>query len=199
MALSLSGTTGIVTANIAASNITTATIADANVTPGKLSQPMTLATAQNATGTSVDFTSIPSWAKRITVMLNEVSAATASALQVQIGDSGGVETTGYAVNTSVVRGAYAGAVGNSTSTSGFVLQNYSTSTADSVSGHLILTNISGNIWVGSGLVSVGPFNSYDVHMFAGTKTLSSVLDRVRLTTLAAATLDAGSINIMYEG
>lgn len=199
MPLSLSGTTGIVTANIATSNITTATIADANVTPAKLSQPMTLATVQSATGTNVDFTGIPSWAKKITVMLDSVSAATASALQIQIGDSGGVETTGYVVNTAVIRGAYSGAVGNTTSTSGFVLQNYSASTADSVSGHLILTNISGNTWVGSGLISVGPFNSYDMHMFAGTKTLSSVLDRVRLTTLAAATLDAGSINIMYEG
>ena len=36
MALNLSGTTGIVTGNIAASNITTATIADANVTTAKI-------------------------------------------------------------------------------------------------------------------------------------------------------------------
>lgn len=189
------GNSGATTADILSVSSTGA-ITGATINGGAI----TSGTAQASTsGTAIDFTSIPSWVKRITVMLNEVSAATASALQIQIGGSGGVETTGYAVNTTVIRGAYPGGAGNTTSTSGFVLQNYSTSTADSVSGHLILTNISGNIWVGSGLVSVGPFNSYDVHMFAGTKTLSSVLDRVRLTTIAAATLDAGSVNILYEG
>jgi len=194
------GNSGATTADVLTVNasgaITGATITSSTINGGTI----TSGTAQATTsGTAIDFTGIPSWAKRITVMLNEVSAATASALQIQIGDSGGVETTGYAVNTAVIRGAYTGAVGNTTSTSGFVMQNYSTSTADSVSGHLILTNISGNIWIGSGLISVGPFNSNDMHMFAGTKTLSSVLDRVRLTTLAAATLNAGSVNILYEG
>jgi hypothetical protein len=41
MALSLSGTTGIVTGNIAALQVTTATIADGAVTPAKLSNPYT--------------------------------------------------------------------------------------------------------------------------------------------------------------
>jgi len=181
---------------ITGSTFSGVTINSSTVNGGSITSGTAVA---STSGTAIDFTSIPSWVKRITVMLNGVSTATASALQIQIGGSGGVETTGYAVNTSVIRGTYNGGVGSTTSTSGFVLQNYSTSTADSVSGHLILTNISGNIWIGSGLVSVGAFNSYDVHMFAGTKTLSSVLDRVRLTTVAAATLDAGSVNILYEG
>lgn len=170
-----------------------------SITPAQLAQPFTLGTAVASTsGTAIDFTGIPSWAKRITVMLNAVSAATTSALQIQIGDSGGVETTGYVVNIAVVRGAYVGAAGaDNTPTSGFVLQYYSTSSNDSVSGHLILTNISGNIWIGSGVIGAGGTN-VDVWSIAGTKTLSSVLDRVRLTTVAAATFDAGSVNIMYE-
>jgi hypothetical protein len=203
MPIAINGTgtiTGISAGGLPDDCITTADIAGSAVTTAKLAQPLTLATAQATTsGTAIDFTGIPSWAKRITVMLNEVSAATTSALQIQIGDSGGVETTGYVVNTAVVRGGYAGAVGaNNTPTSGFVLQYYSTSSNDSVSGHLILTNISGNIWIGSGVIGAGGSN-VDVWSIAGTKTLSATLDRVRLTTIAAATFDAGSVNIMYEG
>lgn len=170
-----------------------------SVTPAQLSQPFTSGTAVASTsGTAIDFTGIPSWVKRITVILNSVSVTTTgNAFQVQIGDSGGVEATGYEVNTGVVRGAYAGAAGSTPSTSGFVLQYYSPAANDSVSGHLVLTNISGNIWIGSGVVASGQVST-DVFMFAGTKTLSSVLDRVRLTTVGAATFDTGSVNIMYE-
>ena len=170
-----------------------------SVTPAQLSQPFTSGTAVASTsGTAIDFTGIPSWVKRITVMFNGVSAATTSALQIQVGDSGGVETTGYVVNTAVARGTYPGAAAaDNTPTSGFVLQYYSTSSNDSVSGHLILTNISGNTWIGSGVVGAGSAN-VDVWSVAGTKTLSAILDRVRLTTVGAATFDTGSVNIMYE-
>ena len=54
--------------------VVTAMILDANVTPAKLSQPYTLATAQASTsGTSIDFTGLPSWAKRITVIFSGLS------------------------------------------------------------------------------------------------------------------------------
>ena len=86
----------VTTAKILDANVTTAKIADANVTPAKLSQPLTLATAQNSTsGTSIDFTSIPSWVKRITVMFSSVSTSGSSNPLIQIGDSGGIENTGY--------------------------------------------------------------------------------------------------------
>ena len=55
---------------------------------------MRLETAKTATGTSVDFTGIPGWAKKITVMLNGVSTNGTSIPVVRLG-SGTVQTTGY--------------------------------------------------------------------------------------------------------
>ena len=50
--------------------------ADGSITPAKLSQPFTSGTAVTSTsGTAIDFTGIPSWVKRITVMLNGVSTS----------------------------------------------------------------------------------------------------------------------------
>lgn len=155
-------------------------------------------TAQNTTsGTSIDFTGIPSWVKRITVMLSGVSTNGTSGLQIQLGDSGGVETSSYSVNTAIVRGAYVGVAGAATAATGFVLQIAVVNTSDTVSGHLVLTNLSGNIWIGSGTVGAG--TAENTFMIAGTKTLSATLDRVRLTTVNGTdTFDAGTINILYE-
>ena len=57
--------------------------------------PIVSGTAVASTsGTSIDFTGIPSWVKRITVMLNGVSTSGTSIVQVQIG-SGSPTTSGY--------------------------------------------------------------------------------------------------------
>jgi hypothetical protein len=86
----------IATSDIADGAITTAKIAAGAVVPADLSQPLTLDTAKASTsGTFVDFTSIPSWVKRVTVMFAGVSTNGSSVIQVQLGDSGGVEVTGY--------------------------------------------------------------------------------------------------------
>jgi hypothetical protein len=64
---------------------------------------LTLATAKTTTsGTFVDFTGIPSWAKRITVMFNGVSTNGTSTFQIQVGTSAGVETTGYVSSVSSI-------------------------------------------------------------------------------------------------
>jgi len=146
----------------------------------------------------VDFLSIPSSVKRITVMFSGVSTNGTSALQVQIGDSGGIETTSYSSNASVVAGTYSGAAATDTATAGFLLEYNNQAASDTVNGHLVLTNLSGNIWVGSGIIGVGT-SSRTTFLFSGTKTLSDTLDRVRITTVGGtATFDAGSINIIYE-
>jgi len=65
-----------------------------------VARPLTLGTAVNTTsGTSIDLTSIPSWVKRITVMLNGVSTNGASIPQIQLG-AGSVDTTGYNATAS---------------------------------------------------------------------------------------------------
>jgi len=151
---------------------------------------LTLATAVTASGTAVDFTGIPAWVKRITVMFSGVSTNGVSPRQVQIGDSGGIETSGY-VGAVGTRGA------ESFYTSAFVISR-GISASSTEAGHLVLTLVSGNIWVASGVSSssAGDAPSF----FAGNKTLSDTLTQVRITTVNGTdTFDAGTINIMYDG
>jgi len=153
---------------------------------------ITSSTVQASTsGTTVDFTGIPSWVKRITVMFNGVSLSGTSDMLIQVG-SGSVQSTGYISTGNNYNGA--NATGSSNSTAGFVIR---ISTAANVFiGHMMLTNISGNIWISShnGLNSTANANNG-----GGNVTTSSTLDRVRITTVNGTdTFDAGSINILYE-
>jgi hypothetical protein len=152
------------------------------------------ATVQASTsGTSIDFTGIPSWAKRITVMLNGVSTNGTAQPMFQIGTSGGVQTTGYSANTTSITTA-ANAVTNYTN--GWQL--YTSLAANVFSGVLTLVqqDASTGTWAGTGLFSVG---IPSLVVTCGIKTLSGTLDRVRITTANGTdAFDAGSINILYE-
>jgi hypothetical protein len=161
------------------------------VTPSMLSQPLTRGTAQNTTsGTSIDFTGLPSWVKRVTVMFDGVSTSGTNSILVQLGDSGGVETTGY-ISTSV---QISGGGLTADSTAGFVIRS---ATASNVfSGSMVVVNITGNDWVSQSIVKQ---TTTAIACGAGDKTLSDTLDRVRITTVGGTdTFDAGSINILYE-
>jgi len=196
MPLSLSGTTGIVTGNIAALQVTTATIADANVTPGKLSQPMTLRTVQNATGsnTSFDFTGIPSWAKRITVMFGNVSTNGSNILTIQLGTSSGFVATGY-LGAAVwgINGAAVTATANST---GFKIDNFG-GPGNIRHGNATICFIGSNTWSFNSIIGLS--DQAGVAYGGGSIPLGGVLDRVRIIANGIDTFDAGSVNILYEG
>ncbi len=146
-------------------------------------------TAVTASGTSVDFTGIPSWVKRITVMFNGVSTNGTSFLQVQIG-AGSVTTSGYISTASIISGS----VFTTNATTGFI--TYSNAAANAVSGQMILTLVSGNIWVSQHTLKL---NSTNTGIGGGDITLGGTLDRVRITTVNGTdTFDAGTINILYE-
>jgi hypothetical protein len=155
---------------------------------------LTAGTAVASTsGTSIDFTSIPSWVKRITVMFNGVSTNSSSPRLIQLGDSGGIEATGYLGNSSQVVG---GAAGCDSFTTGFGIRN-AFGAGDLIQGSITISNLSGNIWVCSGVTAMS--NSTVTTHTAGTKELSATLDRIRITTVNGTdTFDAGSINILYE-
>jgi hypothetical protein len=177
---------------MAANSVGTAEIIDANVTPAKLSQPLTAGTALTTTsGTTASFTGIPSWVKRITVALLNVSTNGSSFCQLQLG-AGSFATTGY----TSTGGAYtSGSATNSvTSTTGLLILG-SGSASDVRNVIATLVNISGNTWV---MGSVGS-NNNELIQSGGSVTLSGALDRIRLTTVNGTdTFDAGSINILYE-
>jgi hypothetical protein len=144
----------------------------------------------STSGTSIDFTSIPSWVKRITVMFAGVSTSGTSNPQIQLGDSGGIETSGY--NGFTWNNASGGAALSAT---GFNL--FLANASAVIYGSFVLTNVSANLWsVTSSFAATGTSTAM---ITSGSKTLSDVLDRVRITTVNGTdTFDAGSINILYE-
>jgi hypothetical protein len=148
----------------------------------------------STSGTSIDFTGIPSWVKRITVMFNSVSTNGTSNLVVQLGDSGGVETTGYLSYTKILLTSTIDSSGQFTA--GVGLTN-GPAASNAFVGFISILNIDGNAWVITS--SLGVTNANSIHLGSGNKTLSSTLDRVRITTSNGTdTFDAGSINILYE-
>ncbi len=145
-------------------------------------------------GTAIDFTGIPAWVKRITVMFQGVSINASSAAMIRLGDSGGIETTGYVAYGAVVGGA---ATASAIASSGFILGN-TTLASYEYSGSVTFSLLSSatNTWVVAGLLG-SP--TQRVNLISGHKSLSATLDRVRITTSGgSATFDLGNINISYE-
>lgn len=150
--------------------------------------PLVSETAKSATGTSVDFTGIPSWVKRITVIFSGVSTSGTSGFGIRIGSSSGVESTGY--QSTSVRTASSLATVTSTTEFNFA----SALAADVISGSASLSLIGASTWVIDGLVSW----SSGVVMTAGSKTITGTMSVVSVVALGGSTFDAGTINILYE-
>ena len=150
-------------------------------------------TAQASTsGTSIDFTGLPSGVKRVTVMFNNVSPSGTAALLLQLGDSGGFETSGYA-------GSADARVSNSPAamSSGFILQPEMFA-GSTYAGTAIVTleNSNAFTWTCLAIVSRSDGTS-TVGYGSGVKSLTATLNSVRIT-LSSGSFDAGEINILYE-
>jgi hypothetical protein len=146
-------------------------------------------TAQATTsGTAFDFNSLPAGLRRITIIFDRVSLSGTDNLLVQLGDSGGLETTGYTslseYESSIV-----------TSTSGFIIRN--AVAGRSFSGHMLLTRVTADTWVQS---HAGCDDQTSAHstIGGGRKGVSAELDRVRITRTGTDTFDLGQVNIIYE-
>jgi len=152
---------------------------------------ITSGTSQASTsGTTIDFTGIPSGVKRITVMFKGISTSGTSNLIIQIG-SGSFTTSGY----SSVCNQFSSSPGASSSTAGFLIEENRSASATS-NGSTIISNITGNEWVSS---SNFADSQPTISIGSGSVSLSGTLDRVRITTVNGTdTFDAGSINILYE-
>lgn len=192
------------TVEIQSNGTTRLTVASGGVTATNLTATgtfgggvITAGTAVSASSTSVDFLSIPSWVKRITVMFDEVSTNGSSLPAIQLGDSGGVETTGYNAGSSLLSPT---GIGTSVYTTSFTIRTDAVSST-LMSGSITFSLLSGsaNTWVASGIVRCPTPSAY-MSAVSGSKSLSATLDRVRITTVNGTdTFDAGTINILYEG
>jgi hypothetical protein len=195
MPVSISGTNGITSPTITTTGVIVSgtTVADATA----VIRPLVSATSVASTsGTSIDFTSIPSWVKRITVMFNGVSLSGTALPLIQLGDSGGIETTGYLGCGTNTRAGTDVNIDTTSDTTGFRIGSGTNATV-AIAGAVTITNVSGNIWVASG--TCASTTEAVMRWSAGNKTLSDVLDRIRITTTNGTdTFDAGSINILYE-
>lgn len=161
---------------------------------------LTSGTAATASGTSVDFTGIPSWVKRITVMFNNVSTNGSSLPQIQLG-SGSVTTSGYTCYNALYGAS--GTTGSTISTGIGLYPSGQWGASGVIYGNVQFTlqNAASNTWTASGAYggvnSVGAASNLTT---AGYVALSGVVDRIRITTVNGTdTFDAGTINIMYEG
>ena len=159
--------------------------------PGTGSQLVSGTSQASTSGTSIDFTGIPSWVKRITVMFNGVSTSGTSNLVVRVGN-GSFVSTGY---TSAATYFVAAGVSTQADTSGFLIRVDNAS--NTISGALTMYNVTGNTWVYS--LAAGSYATTQTYLGGGSIALGGTLDRMRITaTNGTDTFDAGSINILYE-
>jgi hypothetical protein len=153
-------------------------------------------TAVNSTsGTSIDFTGIPSWVKRITVMYASLSSNGSSDFLVQLGTSSGVTTSGYLGSSMITATGAAVAL----FTTGFGINQNGQGT--NFVGHGIMTicllDSSANRWCAS--ATMGESDVARGGYTGGSVALSGVCTRLRFTTVNGTdTFDLGSINILYE-
>jgi hypothetical protein len=183
------GGTGVTTSTGSGANVlgTSPTISGA-ILSSMASSVITVGTAQASTsGTSIDFTGIPSWVKRITVMFQGVSINGANNFLIQLGTSSGPITSGY-ISSSV-------GGGSATSTAGFIIAENTAS--ESLIGQCVISIYSTSSWVASGVFTRS--SSATIKTNAGQLTGAGTIDRIRITSgNGTDTFDAGSINILYE-
>jgi hypothetical protein len=141
-------------------------------------------------GTQIDFTSIPAGVRRVTFLLNAVSAAgAAKSLRLRIGPSGGVETSGY----------LSGARDSSAVTDSFQLNqgsDWADSGTGSASGIVTLERDTGSGWFL--MSSLYNPNIPRVHDAAGRKVITGDLSRARFYWADNTAFDGGAITPTWE-
>jgi hypothetical protein len=150
---------------------------------------VSVAAVATTSGTAFDFTGIPSDAVRISLHFSSVSLSGTDSFLVQLGDSGGFETSGYSGAGTNTTGSGGATVANS---SGFVIR--STIAADIFSGTMTFEKVLfTNRWIASHSLGGSTVSA----MGGGAKDLSDTLTQVRLTRTGSDTFDNGTVSITY--
>jgi len=176
--------------------MTGADIQDGSVGSSDLAAGATVISRDTAkattSGLAVEFTGIPSWARRVTLLVNGISTNGTSDILVQLGTGGVPTTSGY--NGSSVF-AWGSGIVPVTSTAGIPIFNNAASYNHY--GELVFTNIGGNTWLASGqFVSSGTAGAI---VSGGVVTLAGALNYLRVVSAnGTAAFDAGQINLLYE-
>ena len=162
-------------------------------TTGTLAPIVSGTAVASTSGTSVDFTGIPSWVKRITVMFSGVSTNGTSLVEVRLGTSSGFVATGYLGASGNLS---SGAVGSTSSSTGMRTDNIGSASL-ARNGVFSCVLLTGNTWASSSIMAD---STTALLGFAGSSiALGGTLDRLRITTVNGTdTFDAGTINILFE-
>jgi hypothetical protein len=171
-------------------------IPDASIVPAKLAQPYTQGTPFSLSGVSSDVTSIPSWVTQILVKFANLSTNGTSIPILQLGDSGGIETTGYDGSVSVVTSAPS--VAAASISNGLALTT-SIVASTLLNGEISISrvNSSTNLW---SMAFLGSFQGggITIQSFA-TKALSAALTQLRLTTFGGTdSFDSGVVSVSWQ-
>jgi hypothetical protein len=182
---------GVFAGNVlAAGNLTVAGSAQVGGITTNL-YPLVSGTAVNASGSSVEFTGIPSWVKRITVMFYDLSTTSTNAPRVQLGTASSYETSGYSAGATATSATPVWSGG--ANLDAFLLTGQ-VSGGTLLAGALVLTNITSNVWV----ATVGGNNPGGAAICGGGhKVLGGALTRLQVIP-SLGTFDNGVVNIMYE-
>lgn len=156
----------------------------------KLTSGTSVATTSGST-VSVS-TTIPSWAKRLTVIFNGVSCSNADQLLVQLGTSGGFGTPTYSSSSIQVGDGLTG-IGTSSS-AGFVVTVDNSGRA--FTGIMTICLISGTTWVASHAGAIA--GAERGISGGGVVTIGGTVTQIQLDWTGSGTFDAGSVNVMYD-
>ena len=162
-------------------------------TPSTSNMAINLQTEVASTsGTSIDWSSIPAGVKRISMHFHGVSTSGTSVMMVQIGPSGGVETSGY-ISTATMAGSNEDVL-----TIGFSLL-FNNAATQLYEGRVTfeLGFAASNTWTAVGMTR--RLLSNEITTVVGSKPLAGELSIIRLTTEGGSdTFDLGEVNISWE-
>ena len=167
---------------------------------GALPSRFTYRTAVNTTsGTSVNFTNIPSDVKRITLFFSGVSLSTFTPednsliARLGTGSTPTYKNSGYTNSSSYI--SVGSGANNQVNSTGFSIYTWGNA-AYTASGRMVFTNAFDNLWTVDSAVLTSTF----LTVSGGIVDLGATLTAVQLTTPGGTdTFDAGKVNLMYEG
>ena len=154
--------------------------------------PSVQAEVATTSGSSVTLaSSIPSWVKSIAIGLKGVSTNGTAAIKIQIGDSGGLETTGY-------QGACWADGATTQLSDGFnIMPTAYVTAADTLSGLIILTRTNSATERWSSCGGTGRDSGAAGCQVVGYKELSAILTQIAIVT--TDTFDAGTGSVTFLG
>lgn len=161
---------------------------------------MSQVAAKSATsGTAIAFSGsdgVPSWAKRMTVILDLGSTNGTDQVCIALGTSGGIDKTGYQGSSCYINSTAGGALASTIGSGGATFPL--TGASSTRTGRVVFEHMGGNVWVFSG--QAGDTAAGNVMLVSGRKALSGVLTQFAVTTINGTdTFDNGQVSVIYEG